>query len=778
MEKRHSRYFYKLLIIVLMTSIIPVILLIGISSSRINQELKNEISRINYQSLEFLGDGVDITMSQIKEGCRQMTLDYTFDSFLSIMPWDAKRYEEIMGPYSSKDLAGISNYFMLKSKIYGILDQQSYDKPFVDSVYCYDYTKRSIYTNQHEFYSDDAFYDSEIPVICKNILTSPYITPPRMMITNGQTGKRVISLIYGSIWRGDRKIIVVNIDTEKFAEYIFSQNSTCSLLIISDQGDIIAKSSGIPDSVVEKLTKNPQTVESVLSSANGKVSSFGDFILTKYSGSSSGWNYIQLFEPQVIYKSISEAIRIAYVIAVIIILIAGSMALASSRIIYRPILSLIQLFKAESCEQNNAEEHNIFKYIERRYSKMVYEQNNLKSKINALLPYFKEKVMISVLRTPTPDTKWLNEQIVSVELGFNPVGFAAFLFGIDSNTQTSNQIALISQEIVINEYLKQKAAMDIGCKSIVVSEQAGSYLLILNVSAEQYQKAYRFAADILEEIKEELKIVMVCGISLHHILLQELYVSRREAQEAMDSALFSGLEPIHFYVDAEGNNKPFWVDLSVERGKIINCIKIGNSQKAEEIFRQFIKKLCSPGHTPDAWQTKIEISKLLNDMWQTMIESGKSVEEVCPQLIKASGQVGDQDGTISTQQLIEIVYVLCDFYKEENSSRGNKKLSNIISLIDLHYTQNIGLIEIAEMAGINPDYLGRLFKEHTGKAFVEYVTNLRINRSKELLENTDMKIKAVGEAVGYPNCNYFIKVFKQYTDLTPKEYQNINRPTE
>jgi len=84
---------------------------------------------------------------------------------------------------------------------------------------------------------------------------------------------------------------------------------------------------------------------------------------------------------------------------------------------------------------------------------------------------------------------------------------------------------------------------------------------------------------------------------------------------------------------------------------------------------------------------------------------------------------------------------------------------------------SLSLTEVAEHVGLNPDYLSRIFKENTGKTFSEYLTHLRIMKSMLLLKETDMKIKDIGEAVGYNSTNYFIKVFKESMKVTPREYR-------
>ncbi|KGM46093.1 hypothetical protein NP83_02170, partial [Neobacillus niacini] len=68
-------------------------------------------------------------------------------------------------------------------------------------------------------------------------------------------------------------------------------------------------------------------------------------------------------------------------------------------------------------------------------------------------------------------------------------------------------------------------------------------------------------------------------------------------------------------------------------------------------------------------------------------------------------------------------------------------------------------------------YFSRLFKKEVGETFVEYVTKMKINRAKELLEQTTDSVGKICERLGYDNQSYFIKIFKNYVGVTPIEYR-------
>lgn len=79
--------------------------------------------------------------------------------------------------------------------------------------------------------------------------------------------------------------------------------------------------------------------------------------------------------------------------------------------------------------------------------------------------------------------------------------------------------------------------------------------------------------------------------------------------------------------------------------------------------------------------------------------------------------------------------------------------------------------EVVELSGYSHGYLCKIFKERTGKTLKNYHTELKINYSIELLKNHNLSILKISSILGYDSLSHFIKLFKSYTSLTPKQYR-------
>lgn len=98
---------------------------------------------------------------------------------------------------------------------------------------------------------------------------------------------------------------------------------------------------------------------------------------------------------------------------------------------------------------------------------------------------------------------------------------------------------------------------------------------------------------------------------------------------------------------------------------------------------------------------------------------------------------------------------------------------NIVSkIIHNSYTENIKVEKIAEKLNINRSYLSATFKENTGMAIKEYLTNYRIEKSCGMLHNKHIPISDISNAVGFDDPFYFSRVFKKQMGCSPSEYRN------
>ncbi len=118
------------------------------------------------------------------------------------------------------------------------------------------------------------------------------------------------------------------------------------------------------------------------------------------------------------------------------------------------------------------------------------------------------------------------------------------------------------------------------------------------------------------------------------------------------------------------------------------------------------------------------------------------------------------------------VGTLVSRFSQMNSSKISNLTKTAQRYIEENYSHPITLEDVAYKVNISPQYFSRLFKEEAGENFIDYLTRLRIKVAKSLLEGTEYNVKEICFRTGYGDPNYFSRIFKKATGLTPTEYKD------
>lgn len=111
------------------------------------------------------------------------------------------------------------------------------------------------------------------------------------------------------------------------------------------------------------------------------------------------------------------------------------------------------------------------------------------------------------------------------------------------------------------------------------------------------------------------------------------------------------------------------------------------------------------------------------------------------------------------------------YYSHSGEKQGEKIVGELQKWIETNYDQQLSLNQIAGSHYMNPDYLSRIFKKTTGKNFVDYLTDIRIHKAKEMMSKSKYKNYEIAQKVGYEDYRYFSQIFKRKIGMTIGEYR-------
>ena len=125
----------------------------------------------------------------------------------------------------------------------------------------------------------------------------------------------------------------------------------------------------------------------------------------------------------------------------------------------------------------------------------------------------------------------------------------------------------------------------------------------------------------------------------------------------------------------------------------------------------------------------------------------------------------------SIHALVVAVNKLPQIQNDENVK--DDRLITMLNYIQANY-QTVTLEDMANVFHLSTPYISKYIKDKSGKTFGEHVTQVRLKRAKTLLKNGNMTVENISYAIGYPNAEHFIRVFKKAFNMTPIQYRNLN----
>ncbi|WP_158301964.1 response regulator [Paenibacillus mesophilus] len=162
-------------------------------------------------------------------------------------------------------------------------------------------------------------------------------------------------------------------------------------------------------------------------------------------------------------------------------------------------------------------------------------------------------------------------------------------------------------------------------------------------------------------------------------------------------------------------------------------------------------------------------------------ETAIRIDRILSRITGLNGTADEELAACTSHEgLARLLLSNADRYAERWASHahpitGHPEIDKALGHIHRHSHEDVTLKSVAALVAMDEAYFSGLFKKKTGVTLIHYVQQVRINQAKGLLEQTELAIGEVGERVGFPNTNYFIKIFKRWTGRTPNEYRTGGR---
>lgn len=300
----------------------------------------------------------------------------------------------------------------------------------------------------------------------------------------------------------------------------------------------------------------------------------------------------------------------------------------------------------------------------------------------------------------------------------------------------------------------------------------GCMVIVLNYAPEDCGEKGALIHQALEKIRDQslelLEHSVTVGVSDPADAPERVALRLFEAMEVIKRRMINGAGSIMYWHDEEESSRKYLDSESSER-RILNYLDAGN---LEGIFKelQIIRSQISS-------EDNISYDNIMFIYYQLMGATIKHLREnhiSTGRMIMGRGNVYSILAALDT--LDEVEEYLHDFFCEivqslDRSTCETNHAERIIQYLKRNFREEIVFEDMAKEIGISYSYMRKIVYEQTGNSMIDFVNQLRIEKAKELLLDTELTIKQIAAEVGYYNVQSFNRFFRKYEGMPPSSYK-------
>ena len=308
-----------------------------------------------------------------------------------------------------------------------------------------------------------------------------------------------------------------------------------------------------------------------------------------------------------------------------------------------------------------------------------------------------------------------------------------------------------------------------------------AFLLMADNEEQMSERVKELSKDLEEIMKNYSTIAYFGGIGQPVARLRELEESFREAERALAARFTMELNRIISVEDIRmAQNVDTLDDIEITsfgeiektRTMLEKFLNNGAEDEKDEFVDVYINEL-----PEENLKSVLMRQYIIMDAYIVMMSFCEKIEGIEGEMQAQSEELKNSMKTIQTlEEIKNYIRMLLKKIIGVRDTISGRRYSDIIEIAKdqirkTYMSDEISLNTIAAEVGMSPSYFSSIFSKEMGKTFVEYLTEIRMDRAKELLMCSSMKTSEIGYEVGYKDPHYFSYIFKKTQNCTPKEFR-------
>lgn len=308
-----------------------------------------------------------------------------------------------------------------------------------------------------------------------------------------------------------------------------------------------------------------------------------------------------------------------------------------------------------------------------------------------------------------------------------------------------------------------------------------AFLLMADNEEQMSERVKELSKDLEEIMKNYSTTAYFGGIGQPVARLRELEESFREAERALAARFTMELNRIISVEDIRmAQNVDTLDDIEITsfgeiektRTMLEKFLNNGAEDEIDEFVDVYINEL-----PEENLKSVLMRQYIIMDAYIVMMSFCEKIEGIEGEMQAQSEELKNSMKTIQTlEEIKNYIRMLLKKIIGVRDTISGRRYSDIIEIAKdqirkTYMSDEISLNTIAAEVGMSPSYFSSIFSKEMGKTFVEYLTEIRMDRAKELLMCSSMKTSEIGYEVGYKDPHYFSYIFKKTQNCTPKEFR-------
>ncbi|MFH5183462.1 response regulator [Paenibacillus sp. TAB 01] len=409
------------------------------------------------------------------------------------------------------------------------------------------------------------------------------------------------------------------------------------------------------------------------------------------------------------------------------------------------------------------------------------KQNEIDQELTLHKGILRQEFMKSLLDRSLPDREQLLSQMKSLDIRLGTENLVVTAAEIDDFRFIEERFSPKEVDVLIQTFLDiSNEILNDWEGSVTIHTGSGKFAMILSLGPAHsrmyaYNQVNTFLNRIRSEIKKYLNITASFGVSNGCGDIMQLHHAYAEAVSMLRDKFHKGKNGI--FIESAGGKLEegfFCLDIKEEKA-IYAALKNQDYEVVQRLIEDVFNKISSLRLSSKS--TQMICAELINIVTKASKDAGIEMSmlyaagDIPYHLMQKYEVLMDMKAWILNlyQKLMDILHRM--------KCRGSysEMTHKAMEYIQRNYMRDISLQDAADVVGVSGSYMSRLFKEECGRGFTEYLNHVRIEHAKQFIEYGDRKLKEIISQVGFKHYNYFFKVFKELTGMTPLEYEQTCR---